>query len=95
MALSVAARNIEVLFLFIHSVMILTLFSLSHVFVVVGAPADSYFKTLAELILKARGWSGHLVLDISVWGIVSTVIYIKAVYLLMFGLKPLPPILRH
>lgn len=84
MALSVAARNIEALFLFIHSVMILILFSLSHVFVVVGL---ILFYTLFK--------SKLLLLWISVWGIVSTVIYIKAVYLLMFGFKPLPPILMH
>lgn len=113
----VASRVVEAVFYLIDITLILSLFSLGNEYVSSGAPTISYFHTMAELILKARDWSGHVLLDIGVfgigafilyyvmfksnlipkwisgWGIVSILMYILAAFLVLFGVKPLSPVL--
>jgi hypothetical protein len=49
-------RFMEALSTIGHSLVILTLLSLSHEFVVAGAPDASYFQVLGSLLLEVREW---------------------------------------
>jgi hypothetical protein len=49
-------RFMEALSTIAHSLIILTLLSLSHEFIVAGAPDASYFQVLGTLLLEVREW---------------------------------------
>lgn len=113
----VGSRIVEAVFYFIDIILVLSLFSIGKEYVSAGSPVNSYFQTLAEVLLKSRDWMGHVILDIgvfgigafvlylvlfkskllprwlSVWGIVSILMYMLAAYLVLFGVKPLSQIL--
>ena len=61
------ARIVEGVIFFIGVISLLTLLTLSQEFVKAGAPDASYFQTSGELLLAARDWGGHVVLDVAVF----------------------------
>jgi hypothetical protein len=62
----VVFRTIEVVFLIVSAISLLTLLTLSQEFVIAGTPDASYFQTLATLLLAVREWGG---------GVFSTIVF--------------------
>lgn len=69
------ARIVESLIFCISALSLLLLVTLSHEFVQAGAPDASYFHTLGELLLAARDWAGHVVLDVAVFPLGALAFY--------------------
>jgi len=63
----VGARVVEGVIFIFGVISLLTLLTLGQEFVKAGTPAASYFQTLGELLLAARDWAGHVVLDVAVF----------------------------
>ena len=63
----VGARIIEGVLFIVAVIGLLSLLTLSQEFVKAGAPDASYFQTLGGLLLAARDWGGHVVLDVAVF----------------------------
>lgn len=61
------ARLAEGLIFIIGAVSLLSILTLSQEFVQAGAPVASYFQTAGELLLAARDWAGHVVLDVAIF----------------------------
>ncbi|MCX9082574.1 MAG: DUF4386 domain-containing protein [Candidatus Methanoperedens sp.] len=62
----VVFRTIEVVFLIVSAISLLTLLTLSQEFVIAGTPDASNFQTLATLLLAVREWGG---------GVFSTIVF--------------------
>ena len=60
-------RMVEFVIGIIGAVSLLSLVTLSREFAGAGAPHASYFQTVGNLLLAARGWGGHAVLDVAVF----------------------------
>ncbi len=71
----IATRVIEGLFYLIDIALVLSLAALGKEYVKAGAPVDSYFNTLAEVMLHTRDYMGHVLLDIAVFGVAALVLY--------------------
>jgi hypothetical protein len=54
----VVFRAIETIIFTVGAISLLTILTLSQEFVIAGAPGDSYFQTLATLLLAVREWGG-------------------------------------
>lgn len=71
----VGARIIEIVIYVVGVINLLTLLTLSQEFVKAGAPNASYFLTSSELLLAARDWGGHVILDITVFPLAAFMFY--------------------
>ncbi len=71
----VGARIAEGLIYIIGIINLLALLTLSQEFVKAGAPDASYFQTIGELLLAARDWGGHVVLDVAVFPLGAFMFY--------------------
>jgi hypothetical protein len=71
----VCARVVESVIFILDVVSMLTLVTLSHAFVEAGAPEASYYQTAGELLLAARDWGGHVVLDVAVFPLGALLFY--------------------
>jgi hypothetical protein len=69
------ARIVESLIFCVSAISLLLLVTLSHEFVQAGAPDATYFHTLGELLLAARDWAGHVVLDVAVFPLGALAFY--------------------
>jgi hypothetical protein len=57
---AVGFRISEGVLFFVSVCILLSIITLSQLFVKAGAPDSSYFQTLGELLLAARGWVSHV-----------------------------------
>ncbi|MCJ7624117.1 MAG: DUF4386 domain-containing protein, partial [Anaerolineaceae bacterium] len=66
---AVGFRISEGVLRFVSVCILLSIITLSQLFVKAGAPESSYFQTLGELLLAARGWVSHVgaLLAFSIW----------------------------
>lgn len=69
------ARIVESMIFVISAVSLLLLLTLSREFIQAGAPNVSYFQTLGELLLAARDWAGHVILDVAVFPLGALLFY--------------------
>jgi hypothetical protein len=69
------ARIVESLIFVITAISLLLLLTLSHGFVQAGAPDNSHFQTLGEMLLAVRDWAGHVVLDVAVFPLGALLFY--------------------
>lgn len=69
------SRIVESMIFVISAISLLLLLTLSREFIQAGAPNASYFQTLGELILAARDWAGHVVLDVAVFPLGALLFY--------------------
>jgi hypothetical protein len=69
------ARIVESMIFVISAISLLLLLTLSREFIQAGAPNASYFQTLGELLLAARDWAGHVVLDVAVFPLGAMLFY--------------------
>jgi len=58
---AVGFRISEGVLRFVSMCVLLSIITLSQLYVKAGAPESSYFQTLGELLLAARGWVSHVV----------------------------------
>ena len=69
------ARIVEGVIFIIAVISLLALLTLGQGFVRAGAPDASYFQTLGGLLLAARDWGGHVVLDVAVFPLGALIFY--------------------
>ena len=81
----VTARIFEGVIDAIGIILVLTLLSLSQEYIAAGSPVDSFYQTIGNLLLEARGWAGHVILDVAVFHI-GTLFF----YLLLYKTKLVP-----
>jgi hypothetical protein len=71
----VCARLVESVIFILGVISLLTLLTLSHKYVEADAPDASYFQRTGELLLAARDWGGHVVLDVAVFPVGALIFY--------------------
>ena len=69
------ARLIEAVIYIIGVISLFSLVTLSRAFVVAGAPTASHFQTIGALLLGARDWGGHVILDVAVFPLGAFLLY--------------------
>ncbi len=71
----ICARVVEVLFYIVDATILLTLSSLSKL-TIEGKSSDYiYYETIGEVLKSANEWSGHVILDIGVFGVSALILY--------------------
>jgi len=68
-------RTVEFVIGIIGAISLLALVTLSKEFVGAGSPDASQFQTLGMLLLAARDWGGHVVLDVAVFPLGALMLY--------------------
>jgi Domain of unknown function (DUF4386) len=81
----VAARVAEAVLYLVGTVWLLTLVTVSRLYIEAGSPEGSAYPGLAEVLLAQRDWAGHAVLDVAVFSVSALILNFA---LLRFRLVP-------